>query len=248
MLFDAYLAVDWSASSKPKLGRDSVWLCLHGREPENPPTRAAATARIRELLAGLVGEGKRVLVGFDFPFGYPRGFGGWRDTWNLLRAEIRDEDDNRNNRFEVAARINERFGGHGPFWGGAVSRGRGSLAGLAELRATEGALRVQSPWKLAGAGSVGSQALVGIPRVASLREDPELAEVSRVWPFEPIDGARIVHAEIWPGVVPLEPLHPVRDAAQVATLVAHWAALDAADALAPLFDRDGGDEGWILGA
>jgi precorrin-8X/cobalt-precorrin-8 methylmutase len=247
-MFDAYIAVDWSAASKPRHGQDSVWLCVHGSEPENPRTRAAATERVRDLLRAHVREGQRVLVGFDFPYGYPHGFGAWRETWELLSTEIRDDDENRNNRFDVAARINRRFGGGGPFWGGGVSRKRGSLAGLAEFRETDRGLRVQSPWKLWGAGSVGGQALVGIPRVASLRDDPELRAVSRVWPFEPLNGAQIVHAEIWPGTVPLEPRHPIRDAAQVATVVAHWARLDAAGALEALFDRPATDEGWILGA
>ena len=73
-LFDAYLAVDWSASSVPKRGKDSIWLCLKGEPPENPSTRHEAMQRVREQLGQLVAEGRRVLVGFDFPYGYPSGF------------------------------------------------------------------------------------------------------------------------------------------------------------------------------
>jgi hypothetical protein len=255
MLFDAYIAVDWSAASKPKRGKDSIWLCVRGSAPVNPATRSEATELVRALLHGLVTDGKRVLVGFDFPYGYPVGFGRWRETWDLFAALIEDDDANRNNRFDVAAAINRRFGGEGPFWGcpagearPELSTTRRSLTGLPELRETEKRLRVQSPWKLWGNGSVGSQALLGIPRLASLRDDPALSGVSRVWPFEPVDGARVVHAEIWPGIFEPAPLHAVRDAAQVATLVARWAELDALDELAPLFDRGAGDEGWILGA
>jgi hypothetical protein len=124
-----------------------------------------------------------------------------------------------------------------------------AAAAVERVHRVERALRgVQSAWKLGGAGSVGSQALVGIPRVASLRDDPVLAPVSRVWPFEDVSASQVVHAEIWPGIVPLEDRHPVRDAAQVATLVAHWQREDAAGRLAPLLEREADDEGWILGA
>ncbi len=114
-----------------------------------------------------------------------------------------------------------------------------------------------------GAGSVGSQALTGIPVVEALRDHP-VSPVSRVWPFETglsvhrETGPRIVHAEIWPGAVPLNPaLHPVRDAAQVLTLARHLAALDRAGTLARWFTprldpQQTGivirEEGWILGS
>jgi precorrin-8X/cobalt-precorrin-8 methylmutase len=264
-LFDAYIAVDWSASSKPKRGIDSVWLCKHGSPPENPSTRHDATERVRELLQELVAAGKWVLVGFDFPYGYPRGFADliapgdgppWRRTWNALARRVRDEAWNANNRFEVAAHLNVDGG---PFWACPAGHAREALTvkrgisfphkGLQEFRATERAVRgVQPAWKLSGAGSVGSQALLGIPRVASLRDDPALAPVSAVWPFEPTSEAQVVHVEIWPGLVePTE--HPVRDAGQVEALAAHWARLDAAGRLAPLFQAppSAAEEGWILG-
>jgi precorrin-8X/cobalt-precorrin-8 methylmutase len=264
-LFDTYIAVDWSAASKPKRGADSVWLCKQGSPPENPNTRHDATERVRELLQEVVATGKRVLVGFDFPYGYPRGFAGlvapggrpaWRRVWDALVGRIRDDRLNVNNRFEVAAELNV---GGGPFWGCPAGQARQELTvkraisfphlGLNELRATERGVRgVQSAWKLSGAGSVGSQALLGIPRVASLRDDPALAAVSAVWPFEPTSAAQVVHVEIWPGLV--EPTdHRVRDAGQVEALVAHWARLDAAGRLAPLFQAPSSvaEEGWILG-
>ena len=114
-LFDAYIAVDWSASSMPKRGPDSVWYCVDGRAPENPSTRDEATDRLRGLLHDARRDGKRVLIGFDFPYGYPSGFADdaapgtgppWRRTWNLLASKIRDGASNANNRFEVAAELN----------------------------------------------------------------------------------------------------------------------------------------------
>ena len=142
---------------------------------------------------------------------------------------------------------------------------------LAEFRSTEQLLRSHgsyafSVWQLLGAGSVGSQALLGIPTVAALCADPDLRDRSRVWPFttgftrDPTEGAAdaVVHAEIWPGAVPVDlALHPVRDAAQVLSVCHHLAALDRAGRLAALFapplsDQDVtlavAEEGWILGA
>jgi hypothetical protein len=264
--FDAYVAVDWSASSIPKRGRDSIWLCRHGSSPKNPSTRHEAIQRVRELLEQLVAEGKRVLVGFDFPYGYPRGFADliapgtgppWRRTWDALVRLVRDDERNVNNRFEVAAELNVDGG---PFWGCPGTQVQGGLTvkrgisfphkGLQEFRAVERVVRgVQSAWKLGGVGSVGSQALLGIPRVASLRDDPALSPASAVWPFEPIDEAQIVHVEIWPGLV--EPTaHAVRDAAQVEALVGHWARLDEVGELRPLFEAPHSastEEGWIFG-
>src|SRR5207249_8604896 len=66
MLFDAYIIVDWSANSKPKLGKDSIWLAYHehGTMLENVPTRSAARARVAQLLADAASRSRRVLVGF----------------------------------------------------------------------------------------------------------------------------------------------------------------------------------------
>jgi hypothetical protein len=207
-----------------------------------------------------------VLVGFDFAYGYPSGFADlvvpgdgppWRRTWDALVMRIRDDEGNVNNRFEVAAELNVDGG---PFWacpGGHAQDGLTAKRGISfpheglhEFRAVERAVAgVQSAWKLYGAASVGSQALLGIPRVASLRDDPELADVSAVWPFEPTDAAQIVHVEIWPGLV--EPAaHAVRDAGQVEALVGHWARFDERGRLGSLFDVPtsvSAEEGWIFG-
>ena len=123
-----------------------------------------------------------------------------------------------------------------------------------------------SVWQLSGAGSVGSQALTGIPVVRTLRRHPKLAPRSTIWPFEtgptrdPGNGRpdAIVHVEVWPSSIPLDPTrHPVRDAAQVIGLTEHLAALDASSELAALFapELDAElervvmhEEGWMLGA
>jgi precorrin-8X/cobalt-precorrin-8 methylmutase len=77
MIFDRYITVDWRASNRPRTGKDSIWICTLGLdEPPstmNPRTRGAAEAALHRLLATAVDHRERVLIGFDFPYGYPRG-------------------------------------------------------------------------------------------------------------------------------------------------------------------------------
>jgi len=288
-LFDACVMVDWSANSGPKRGKDSVWWCVARREgerciveePLNSPTRVAATDAIATRLRAMVAQQKSVLVGFDFPYAYPRGTAAalgltgtpWRAIWSELSALIRDDQPGRtNNRFEVAARLNERLRERGRFWGCPASRQSAALrmtktrvspASLPEFRVAE--RRIPGPkscWQLFYNGSVGGQALLGIPHLARIRDDPQLASISTVWPFETgasvssrVPGrARIVHAEIYPSWM-AAPTRPgeVKDSAQVRTLAKHFMVEDGAGGLAALFAAPAlaGDawreEGWILG-
>ncbi|MGH7859963.1 MAG: hypothetical protein ACREQY_21765, partial [Candidatus Binatia bacterium] len=292
--FDAYLMVDWSASSKRTRAatKDSIWWCLaeraNGRlttgEPVNARTRAEAFERLLESILRLVNEKRRVLVGFDFPYGFPAGFAAalglegtpWSSVWDELSDLIHDEADNSNNRFDVASMLNERVSGSAsPFWGhpqgstyAALSAKKPALPdGLRSLRGTEGRIRgPKSAWQLFGAGSVGSQALLGIPRLRDLHHHPELRDWSRVWPFETgfkmpeLDEGTpaIIHAEIYPSIVQADVrTGEVRDAAQVRTVAEKFADDDAAGRLAELFrgpnidlhERDPviREEGWILG-
>src|SRR5215212_2475090 len=120
-LFDTYVAVDWSAANSRGRGPRSIWIAFlaehHLPTVENPPTRAAATERVRELVSDRAAAGDRILVGFDFAYGFPRGFADavapgeeppWRRVWDLLSGLVVDGDDNANNRLDVAATLNER--------------------------------------------------------------------------------------------------------------------------------------------
>jgi hypothetical protein len=133
--FDAYLAIDWSASTVPTTGADSVWwgrLEWNGRSPDlasgNCATREELATWLRAELEGRLRD-RRVLVGFDFPFGYPRGFAAalghdgdpanaWRSVWERIAAEVKDGSHNENNRLAAAAALNAAVsGGFGPFYG-----------------------------------------------------------------------------------------------------------------------------------
>ena len=215
-MFDRYVAVDWSASSSPKTGADSIWICNLGGAGDptttNPPTRGKAEEQLRNLLVEAIDHGERVLIGFDFPYGYPQGFAAalglqglaWSAIWRYLEGNLHDASPtNENNRFEVASAMNARLVQHA-FWGRPAARRLNSLsmrrdqvryriddeaAGLSEWRQVEVMLHRRgshphSVWKLYGAGSVGSQTLTGIPVVYRLRQDSRLEAISRVWPFE----------------------------------------------------------------
>ena len=76
-MFDAFVMVDWSAAAVPRTGRDSIWICWSdaaGERLVNPATRHQAKALLAEWLMAARSKGERVLMGFDFPFGYPAGF------------------------------------------------------------------------------------------------------------------------------------------------------------------------------
>jgi hypothetical protein len=288
--FDGYLVVDWCAENKPKDKEDSIWYCYYdctdgAQPPENPRTRREATDQIASILRETTKHEKAVLVGFDFPFGYPAGFASalglrgkppWRAIWNELKEAIVDNDKNRNNRFEVAASFNLRISHQPfPFWGCPekmtspwISKKR-ARPHLAEFRVTDQRAKGAQPvWKLFGAGVAGSHALVGIPRLAHLRDDVTLGPRSAVWPFEtgltrlPPRTERkwlILYAEIFPAMFkPAIRPGEIKDEAQVRGLVERLKAEDERGALGEWFagpselsenDRRKtvNEEGWILG-
>ncbi len=282
--FDSYVIVDWSAARTPKTGRDSIWICRLAPDGEtivNPPTRHAA----REMLAGMLADAttkhERIVLGFDFPFGYPAGFAArlglagqpWRAVWDELARLLDDRPDNHNNRFAVAAALNERVSnGAFPFWGRPVRMEHPFLGakhhrlhlsdGLLEKRLIDQWMVGAQPcWKLIGAGSVGGQVLTGLPVVRALRDDPRWAGHARIWPFETglglPDDARIVFAEIWPSWwKACARLGPPNDKAQVRTVARILAARDRAGELLSWFSPPIGDadpsqivteEAWTLG-
>jgi precorrin-8X/cobalt-precorrin-8 methylmutase len=231
---------------------------------ENPPTRHGAKKLLGEILSQATVRGERVLLGFDFPFGYPTGFAQrlglaaappWRVVWDEIAARVTDRENNQNDRFKVAAEFNRRISnGAFPFWGcpvgfvdahlGPRHHNRHAVDGLAEKRLIDCWMTGAQPcWKLAYTGSVGSQVLTGLPVVRALRDDPRWAGGARIWPFETglrlPDDARIVFAEVWPSWWKARAeLGPPNDKAQVRTVAAIFAAADCAGELSGWFAGD----------
>ena len=270
-MFDSFVIVDWSAASQPKTGRDSIWICAVDRDGaerlvENPQTRHSAKNLLRELLSDATARGERVLLGFDFPFGYPAGFAQrlglnhappWRAVWDEIAARLKDAENNTNDRFTVAAEFNRRVSNRAfPFWGcpvrftddflGPKHHNGHAADGLAEKRLIDRWMVGAQPcWKLAYTGSVGSQSLTGIPVVRALRDDPRWAQRARIWPFETglaaPDAAQIVFAEVWPSWWRRDirgDYGPPNDKAQVRTVARIFASADGTGALPTWFVGD----------
>ena len=260
MLFDRYIAVDWSAANGKKTGSDSIWiadLSRDGLSVENPSTRAEALASLIRRLSSTKRE--RVFAGFDFPFGYPKGAAeaiagkpGWAELWKLLRERVQDGDDNASNRFVVGGSINKAMRGGGPlYWGhhhmhafDGLTRKRplDRYSEIAEKRMAEARARTAQPvWKLYGNGSVGSQAMLGIARLEALRHHPVLGPEIAIWPFETDFTAdlskRIIVAEIYPSIVKVGATRKKpKDQVQVETMVGLFADRDSRGTFARLID------------
>ena len=246
-LFNGYVAVDWSSKTKRARGKDSVWIAASDDrgplELENPATRAEAMNRIETLLSKAAKENRRLLCGFDFPFGYPEGTArmltgrdSWEAVWKRIAEIIEDGPNNRNNRFDAAAELNARFCGDGPFWGNGLPKR--DIPGLPRKKPRSGwgqnlppsrryaeseVPRAQEVWKLSGAGSVGGQALTGIPALEGLR----CRTGARIWPFETLgEGRRHVLAEIYPSLIEPCPGPEVLDARQVEAVANQLLELD----------------------
>lgn len=281
--FDRFVVVDWSARNAPAKGADSIWIAELGSGDvalSNPATRWSALEQLDRILDDCRSE--RVLIGFDASLGYPSGtarslgLGGtpWEATWQLITELSVDDRHNRNNRFDVAAQLNRRFGHPaGPFWGCPAKQARPDLAStkparfeLDEFRAVERHLRLAgrrpaSAWQLLGAGSVGGQMLTLLPHLAEFRK--RRRETVEVWPFTTgltapaATGGVVVVAEVWPTMFTgIRDEQIVKDADQVRSTalalreaedsgrLATWMAPECSDEEAR---RVVAEEGWILG-
>ena len=294
-LFSAYVIVDWSAASKPTTGADSIWIGVLKRdvrfrmafESYNPPTRAEAETRLAAILDDLKKRSERALVGFDFPLGFPRGFAEalklpgepWRAGWDQLAKMVTDKPTNLNNRFNVGAQLNRRLTESPfPFWGAPPKDVQTTLQpkktrnhgpdDLPEFRHADLAAKgAASIWKLYYNGSVGGQAIMGIPAVRRIKL--ARGEGVKAWPFETgfktlteadLTGVDVVLAEVYPSMIKAPALPgEVKDLTQVRTTAEHFARLDEANKLGDLFGPTKGmaanvvldaerEEGWILGA
>lgn len=283
---DRVAVLDWSAAGRPVRGANSIWLGVAGPDgvaTANIATRAAAAAQLHALVTEALTAGERLLIGVDFAFGFPAGFAraltgrdGALAVWDWLAARVTDSDDNRSNYRAVAAGINARLGPGAPFWGngaradipGLPRRKPALPAGLAPHRATDlaaravtersGTTRPKPVWQLAGAGAVGAQTLTGLPRLQALRA--AFPGRIAVWPFDPIDTAPVVLAEVYPSLLAAEVRATladdpamVADAAQVRLLSTALLSLGRSGGLAALLTPDApsatlAEEGWILGA
>ncbi len=221
--------------------------------------RQVAEAWLEELIEAELSAGRRLALGFDFPFGYPAGFArgltGTDDPlllWGWFEARIEDALQ-ANNRFDIAGEINRRFGGRGPFWANGLKR---DIEGLPrrkkvyrnpfpDRRAVEHLAKGSfTCWQMSGAGSVGGQVMMGLPVLSRLRR--RFPGQVAAWPFEPLDTP-VALLEIWPSLTHGKPPEGIiRDAWQVQQCALELARRPVAE-LQRLLAADAPEEGWILG-
>ncbi|MEM9344334.1 MAG: gephyrin-like molybdotransferase Glp [Pseudomonadota bacterium] len=264
--FDTVVVVDWSGGNdtgaKPR--KDAIWAGIVREGAEIDPVYLRNRKVAEDWLANLIEtEQGRLLIGFDFPFGFPAGTAkricGSHDPRRLWAwfAEHLDDTPQSNNRYALAARINAGFPGEGPFWFNGTKTpidglphkktDRSGAFDVPERRAVE----TRSPstfacWQMGGAGAVGSQAFTGMALLSRLTARFPAA---KVWPFDPGDGP-LVFAEIYPSLLKDAVRQQmaedeIKDRAQVRILARALARMN----LAPAFAAGGGnpEEGWILG-
>lgn len=269
-LFDSFLMVDWSGGndtgSIPR--KDAIWACLARDGAAEPPAylrnRQVAEVWIGDRIAEEIAAGRRVCVGFDFPFATPAGFASsltGQDNplalWDWFAARVQDGPQG-NNRFDLAGQINAQFPGVGPFWGNGLARNIADLPRkgnartfrwpVAKRRVEARATGAFECWQLSGAGAVGSQMIMGLPVLARLRQ--RFAGHVTVWPFE-AGPAPVTFMEIWPSLIRQAvqaATRPgdIKDAVQVRLLALSMARLSQA-ALIRMLDRPPDPEGWIFG-
>ena len=238
-LFGAYVIVDYSAAEGKKTGESSVWIGVMKRDirfrltyqSHNPATRAEAITLLTSILADLHKRGDRIFLGLDFALGFPRGTSArlqlkgasWAGMWEFLAKNIVDKADNKNNRFQVAAKMNRLMTDEAyPFWGCPKSDSQKWLSTLKpdsfgdfpEFRLTEERARQQykkaqakSLWQMHGAGVVAGQTMLGIPAVKALTSS--LGEGAKIWPFQTgfgaltedaLAGVSTLIAEVYPAI------------------------------------------------
>lgn len=276
MKYDTVVMVDWSGGNDtgPRPRRDAIWAAVARDGVLDAGetylrNRAAAAGWLADLLDGELAAGRRVLAGFDFPFGYPAGFAGRLTgradplaVWSWM-AEHLEDGPGGNNRFDLAGRINAMFPGVGPFWFNGLGRDIAHLPrrgrdrhghGMAERRQVETRAAGSFPcWQLGGAGAVGSQVMTGMAALERLRRAFP-GQIS-VWPFEPLDRP-VVLAEVWPSLLgdavrAAMREGEIRDAVQVRVLARAIAAAARDGRLVAMLEAAPGEarreEGWILG-
>ncbi|MBT8424121.1 MAG: molybdopterin guanine dinucleotide synthesis [Silicimonas sp.] len=266
--WDSFVMVDWSSGNDrgPTPKKDAIWIgaVLAGCEcePVYQRNRQIAEATLAALIEDELRSGRRLMIGFDFPFGYPEGFAHHVVSrpdplalWDWFAAHLFDTPE-ANNRFDLAGRLNHLFPGIGPFWFNGLKRDIPDLPhkgtdrrdhGMPERRHAEAQAKGTFPlWQMGGAGAVGGQAMTGMATLSRLRAR-FLGTIS-VWPFEPLN-TRVAFVEIWPSLIGRQvalQADAIKDCAQVRCLARAMSRLQPAE-LDRMLDVAAPEEGWIMG-
>ncbi|MCF2871213.1 molybdopterin guanine dinucleotide synthesis [Octadecabacter sp. G9-8] len=268
--YDTIVTVDWSGGVQKSVrpSADAIWVSVkrNGQhlDPQYFRSRQIVEPWLEDLIEQELAAGRRLFIGFDFAFGYPKGFGaaltGANDplaVWSWFEDRVQDAPRS-NNRFDVASDINRQLGGCGPFWGCPKSAATPYLSTHKSDRDTtpfpekrkveERASGAFTVWQLAYPGAVGSQVFMGLPVLERLRR--KFHDQIAVWPFEPLDRP-VSFVEVWPSlfndiITPRLADHPIKDAVQMHVLTELIAGMSSVD-LGRALKVPRTSEGWIFG-
>ncbi len=267
--YDTICVMDWSAGNDtgPSPRKDAIWAGVMRERREDDPVYLRNRDTAFDWLCSLIeterAAGRRLMIGFDFPFGYPEGFsaaivgiGSPLKLWDYFAEQLVDTP-TANNRFQLAGRINARFPGVGPFWFNGLKddvpglprkgKDRDNSHGQKERRVCETKAKGSfTCWQMGGAGAVGGQVMTGMAVLSRLRA--RFSGQVSVWPFEVPTGP-VLFVEIWPSLI-AEAVKaeddPIKDRAQVRLLAKAFARLPIED-FRQMLCVDAPTEGWILG-
>ena len=191
MTIDTIAVVDWSSGNDtgPTPRKDAIWAAAvvdgTSEDPVYLRNRTEAHNWLTSLIEREHSANRRLMIGFDFPFGYPTGFAkAVTGTDNPLRlwswmADHLEDTPKSNSRFDVAGQLNAYFSGTGPFWFNGLKRDIPNLPrkgtarqghGMPDRRIAETrAAGTFTCWQMGGAGAVGGQVMTGIAALEHLR-------------------------------------------------------------------------------
>jgi len=200
--FDEFWAIDWSGARSGTYSGIAIARCLAGRRapmlvsPGMGNTRWTRTSVLGHLRRQLVG-GRRVLIGFDFPFGLPAplplGAAAFDATWRSVERACKGDRDYYAGSFATSRPA--------AFLRAGAERSPAWRAWVRDTdRACKQALRVtpETPFKLIGPKQPGMAGLSGMRVLSALKRC--FGDALAVWPFEPVADSRVVVVEIFPTV------------------------------------------------
>jgi len=201
--FDHFIAVDWSGAKGKSYKGIAVAECVSGREAPSlvaPPGHRWTRSQFVEWLWAHADGHARLLVGIDCSFALPAemasqllgdGYSVF-DLWGYIDDISASQGD-----FCASEFVTHEDHGH-LYW----HSGKRPVDFVESHRETERACadnklgNPQSTLKLIGSKQVGKASLAGMRVLHELKR--RLGNDFAVWPFEPIDSARIVCVEIYP--------------------------------------------------
>lgn len=239
-MFERFIGIDWSGDRRRFVHAVKVAQALPGRSAptllagDGPDGRWSRTG-VLDLIRHSC-DGQRCLIGLDFSFGFPAGFGAF--DWEYAEACCAGDDNFYGGRFFATPQP-----AHANFVNSARHKGprySAKALRLTELRAA--AIKhatPQSVFNAVGAAQVGPSSIAGMRMLRALKSGP-VAERVAVWPFEPAVYGKSVVVEIFPRLFPL--LHGLSPAMKhAANLDAALAAFGSEAALCAPASEDEGD-------